>query len=88
MNYQVPVHVTFRIVNDEVILLDGRTDRFFGLNTTASAIWLVLTDGGSIEAAIDSLITRYAVSPEQARADATVLAKQFVERELLTQVEG
>ncbi len=83
MSYQVPPHVHYRAVNDEVVVFDGQTETYLGLNPTATIAWTVLVGGESISAAADALVAETGVAPEVALADTVALAADLVQRGLL-----
>jgi hypothetical protein len=63
MKYRVPNHIHHRVVQDEVVILDSRTDAYLGLNGTAAIVWNALARNGSEELALQALIDRYDVNP-------------------------
>lgn len=67
-----------RQVGDESVLLDLKTERYLGLDDISSRIWQLLTGGGSIESAYETLLEEFDVDPERLRSD----LEDFV-RELL-----
>ncbi|CAA9557404.1 MAG: hypothetical protein AVDCRST_MAG49-2211 [uncultured Thermomicrobiales bacterium] len=88
MSYRVAGHVYHRAVDDEVVVFDGRTETYLGLNTTAAIVWTALAAGSSVGAAADALEARTGISPDLARADAIALATDLVERGLLEPTAG
>ena len=88
MTYRVPPHVHFRAVHDELVLLDARNDGYFALNPSGAVVWSVLADGQPPEAAAASLVTQYAVPPEQARADVAAVVDELIGRGLLERIDG
>ncbi len=88
MSYQVPGHVHHRTVDDEVVVFDGQTETYLGLNSTATIVWLVLVAGDSTGAAADALVAQTGVAPEVALAHTVALAADLVRRGLLEPTEG
>jgi len=85
--YGIPPYVHFRRLASEVMLLDDRTDAYFGLNESAALIWAALAEGRTLEDAVDDIVDRSDVVPEIARTDAKALIAQLIERGLLEIVE-
>ena len=83
MTYRVPAHVTYRTVDDEIVLLDERTEDYLGLNPTAAIIWETLAAGGSPAAAAGALVARTTVEPDGAIADASALVSELLRRGVL-----
>ncbi len=83
MTFNVPGHVHFRQMHDEVVILDGRKERFLALNRTAAKIWGVLVEGGSTEDAVEALINEFDVKREAAQQDVNALLGKLLERQLL-----
>jgi hypothetical protein len=78
VNYAIPSHVYVKAVGDEAVLLDTRSDAFFGLNPSAAVVWDALATGLTSTDALDALVARFAVAPETARADVDALIDQLV----------
>ena len=70
--------VMIRKIGDESVLLDLKTERYLGLDDVSTRIWEVLTTGGSIQSAYETLLAEYDVDAERLRQD----LEDFV-RELL-----
>src|SRR5437867_10647192 len=61
--------VLFRLVGNEAVLLNLRTELYLGLDPVGTEMWAVLTNTSSIEAAYDSLLQEFDVEPERLRHD-------------------
>jgi hypothetical protein len=66
---RVAPDVLFRLVGDEGVLVNLRTERYLGLNPVGTRMWHVLSSASSIQAAYEELIQEYEVEPAQLRAD-------------------
>jgi len=86
MRYRVPEHVHARPVQDEVMILDARSNQYLGLNGTGAVVWSVLVDGGSAAAAVAELIARFEVAPETAQADVASLLEELLRLGLIASV--
>lgn len=76
--------LSWREVEDEVVLLDERDWTYLHLNGTGATLWKALADGATLGALVDALLGEYEVAREVAAADAQALVEQLVERELVT----
>ncbi|PYT64395.1 MAG: PqqD family protein [Acidobacteria bacterium] len=79
----VPVHVLVRFLDRESVLLNLETERYFGLDETATRMWQLVTGSQDIEAAYQELLAEYDVEPELLRTNLTDLLGQLVENGLL-----
>jgi hypothetical protein len=58
-----------RKVGEESVLLDLKTERYLGLDDVSARFWDLLTSGGSIQAAYETLLNEFEVDPERLRKD-------------------
>src|SRR5438552_9104783 len=65
----IPSDVLFRLVGEEAVLLNLKTELYLGLDAIGTRMWAVLTDMPSIQAAYDALLQEYEVEPKQLRED-------------------
>ncbi|MBI4564964.1 MAG: PqqD family protein [Planctomycetes bacterium] len=55
--------VTYQEVGDEVVVLDLKSGRYFGLNRTAGFIWIGLVDPRESKSSPDDYAKTFGVSP-------------------------
>ncbi len=79
----VPGHVLVRILDRESVLLNLETERYFGLDETATRMWQLVTASRDIQAAYQELLGEFDVEPELLRTNLTDLMGQLVENGLL-----
>ena len=65
----VSADVMVRQVGDEAVLLNLKTEQYLGLDDVSNRIWQVLTAGGTVQAAYDTLLAEFDVDSERLRAD-------------------
>jgi hypothetical protein len=82
----VPEQVIARPVQDEVIILDTRTNQYLGLNGPGAVVWSVLAEGGSATTAVEELLARYEVTDTMAQADVERLINDLQQLNLITTV--
>jgi hypothetical protein len=81
----VPSDVLISIIDDEAVLLNLKSERYFGLNRTGTAMWTALTTAESIESAYQALVSTFPVDPETVKHDMTDLVQELIQHGL---VEG
>jgi hypothetical protein len=80
---RVAPDVLFRLVGEEGVLVNLRTELYFGLNPVGTRMWNVLSSANSIQAAYDTLLEEYEVEPAQLRADLEELIEQLLRQKLI-----
>ena len=75
--------VLFRVVGDEGVLLNLKTQRYLGLNPIGTRVWTIIEHGETIQAAYDTLLREYDVEPAVLRLDLDLFIGQLVEHELI-----
>ena len=75
--------VMFRIIGDEAVILNLKTELYLGLNPVATRFWTALHDAPSIQAAYESLLNEFDVSPERLRRDLDQLLSQLLDQKLI-----
>lgn len=68
MSFRVSAHVRFRRIDDEAVLLDARSDAYFGLNPSGVTVWEALSAGAGPKGAEEALVLRYGVSGRSGRS--------------------
>jgi hypothetical protein len=79
----VPSNVLIRFLDQEAVLLNLETERYFGLDAVGTRIWQVVTSAPTIDAAFIELIEEYDVAPETLRSNLTDLLSHLVENGLI-----
>ncbi len=75
--------VLFQEVGNEAVLLDLKSERYFGLDEVGTRIWQLLQEKGRIEPLLETLLAEYEVSPERLRADLAELLGRLEEAGLI-----
>jgi len=79
----VPAHVLIRHMDGEAVLLSLDTETYFGLDTTATRMWELVTNSSSIGTAYGRLAEEFDVEPEILRDNLIQLLGQLVQNGLL-----
>lgn len=77
-----------RSVEDEIVLLDLRTQTYLSLNRTGARLWPLITEGTDRAALVAALRQRHDVPVEVAERDVDALVAQLREADLLVPAEG
>jgi Coenzyme PQQ synthesis protein D (PqqD) len=75
--------VMFRIIGDEAVILNLKSELYLGLNPVGTRFWTTLHEAPSIGAAYESLLSEFEVAPEQLRQDLDQLLSQLLEQKLI-----
>jgi uncharacterized protein YpbB len=73
----------FRMVGEETVLLNLKTEIYLGLDAVGTRMWTVLQGSASIQAAYDALLAEFEVEPEQLRADLDEFLDRLMEQRLI-----
>jgi hypothetical protein len=78
-----PEHILIRELEGEAVLLNLKTETYFGLDDVGMRMWQVLTTSASIREAYEVLLDEYDVPPQQLRQDLDELLGKLVEQGLV-----
>lgn len=73
----------WRLVEGEVVLLDGERAEFLAVNRTGAALWTLLVGGASRDELAAALVERFEVEAVDAAADVDRFLSALAERQLL-----
>ena len=80
--------VMVRKVGEESVLLDLKTERYLGLDDVSARFWDLLTSGGSMQSAYDTLLAEFEVDPERLRTDLDDFVQELVQLGLVQPVQS
>ncbi len=83
MRISIAEDVLFRELDGESVILNLKSERYFGLDEVGTRMWEVLSSCESIEDAYEVLLSEYNVVPEQLRNDLYKLIENLVEHGLV-----
>jgi hypothetical protein len=75
--------VLLRIIGDEAVILNLKSELYLGLDPIGTRIWTVLQGSPSIQAAHASLLDEFEVEPERLRQDIDCLLDQMLAQGLI-----
>ena len=79
----VPEGVLISRLQEESVILNLESERYFGLDDVGTRFLTILTSSESLEAAHQKLATEYDVDPEVLRQDLLALVEKLVDQGLL-----
>ena len=80
---KIPDDVLISNLQDESVILNLDSERYYGLDSVGTRILSVLTTSDSIEAAYNTLIQEYDVDDQVLRVDLLVLVEDLVDKGLV-----
>ena len=80
---KVPDDVLISNLQDESVILNLDSERYYGLDSIGTRILSVLSTSDSIEAAYNTLIQEYDVDPDVLRQDLLALVENLLEQGLI-----
>src|SRR5262249_17168187 len=84
----VPPDVLINVIDGESVLLNLKTESYFGLDDVGTRMWQALTGSESIQAACERLLSEFEVERPQLEQDLEALIKKLVEHGLVDLVDG
>jgi hypothetical protein len=79
----IPSHVLVRFLDNEAVLLNPASERYFGLDETGTRMWQLATSSLNIDAAYRELLAEYDVAPELLHDNLVRLLTDLVDNGLL-----
>jgi hypothetical protein len=81
---RVPDDVLISNLQEESVILNLNSERYFGLDNVGTRMLSVLSKAESIEGAYQLLLAEYDVDPQVLRQDLTSLIENLIEQGLVT----
>ena len=85
---RVPDDVLISNLQDESVILNLNSERYFGLDNVGTRMLTVLSASNSIEAAYELLLDEYEVDPQLLRQDLSSLIENLLQQGLITIEHG
>jgi len=80
---RVPDDVLISNLQDESVILNLQSERYFGLDNVGTRMLTALSASSSIEAAYELLLDEYEVDPQTLRQDLTSLIEHLLQQGLV-----
>lgn len=78
--------VIYQALHDELILLNMKSQQYFGLDDVGSDMWKLLVEHGDVEVVADRISEQYHTDRETVRNDLAVLVDRLIAAGLLKEV--
>ena len=75
--------VLCRLVGNETVLLNLKTELYLGLDPVGTEMWTTLTNTSSLQAAYDTLLQQFDVEPERLCQDLDEFVGKLLEQGLI-----
>ena len=76
--------VLFQELDGEAVLLDLKSEQYFGLDEVGTRIWQLMEESGELDTVYQTLLTEYEVSAEQLQSDLISFVNNLSEAGLIT----
>lgn len=83
-NITVSDEVLSQEVSGETVLLDLKSENYFGLDTVGTRIWQLLQQHKNLQQVVDIMLDEYDVEEKQLEKDLNELLDKLIEAELIT----
>lgn len=74
----VPTDTLINVIGEEAVLLNLKSEQYFGLDPIGTRMWNVLTTSDSVQTAFDALLSEYEVAADVLRRDLTDLLEKLL----------
>ncbi len=71
-------------VSGETVLLDLKSETYFGLDATGTRIWQLIREKGDVQSVFDTMLVEFDVDEAQLRKDFSALLAQLSEAGLVS----
>ena len=75
--------VLARVVDDEMVLLNLKTEHYIGFDQVATRMWTVLNESDSVEEAFRTLADEYEVPGDTLRSDLDAFIDNLLDHQLI-----
>ena len=75
---RVPEHVLMRLVGDELVLLNLREEKYFGLNAVGARMMDVAENGATLDEVVERLMAEFEIGREQLEMDVRTVAADLI----------
>lgn len=79
----IPPQVMARTVGEETVLLDLASGTYFGLDPVSTRIWHLLSEGNTVAAVCDNMLTEFDVTRDTLEADVMRLLGELRDKGLV-----
>ena len=80
----IPQEVIFETLDDEVVLLNLASERYYSLDDIGTRMWQLLEERGDVEATVPQLLSEFQVDEATLRADLARLIGELKQAGLIS----
>jgi len=84
--YKVAESVHSQLVDGELVILDMKTEKYFGLDSVGSDIWKLIDEENSFQEILDAMLEMYDADPDQVNRDIEDLIEKLLTDNLIEPV--
>jgi hypothetical protein len=85
---RIPPHVVFTTVEQDAVLLNTLTNKYYSLNEVGARFWTLVANGKALRQAYQVLLDEFEVEPPQLEQDLLELVRQLYNDGLVEIVEA
>jgi hypothetical protein len=78
----------YQLLGGEAVLLNMKTEQYFGLDSVGTRVWEVVAQTGTLELIVATLIAEYEVDEAVLRRDIEALLAELVQAKLVVAVDA
>ena len=75
-------------VDGEMVLLDMKSENYFGLDEVGTSIWQAMQEDGGLQSVLNTLLEQYDVEEEVLKNDLIIFVERLEESGLIEVVEN
>ena len=83
MRVKIKPDVVFTVLDDEAVLLEQNSGKYFGLDSVGTRTWLLLSEHNHLSKVYELLLAEYEVSEGQLHDDLENLVNKLIENGLV-----
>lgn len=84
---RISPNVLYRELVDEAVLLDLKSQRYYGLDPVGNRLWQLVRERGRIGAVVRAMLEEYEIDEHQLREDFSGFLRQLEEAGLIELIE-
>jgi len=81
---KISENVLFQEIDNEYVLLNMKTELYFGLNDIGARVWQIISQEGTTDTLIEKIMAEYEVSADALKADISELLNELSKEQLIS----
>ena len=79
--------ISYRVVDQEVIILNLKTGDYYSLNKVGTFIWRFLLNKADLDFLVDKVVDEFEIDKKVAIRDITTLLKELISEKMILQAD-